>query len=66
MLTGEFPVSNFSGSGKLVTGILAFFAVAIFAIPIGVIGSGFVEALKAREIRQGRGKNLELLDGGGD
>jgi len=64
MLTGEFPVSAFTGWGKLVTGILAVFAVAIFAVPTGVIGSGFVEALKRREKKQGRGgENLDFLDG---
>jgi hypothetical protein len=39
--------------GKVITGISAFIAVALFALPAGVIGSAFVEELqKRRDERQ--------------
>eukprot|EP01013_Petalomonas_cantuscygni_P020259 TRINITY_DN3851_c0_g1_i1.p1 TRINITY_DN3851_c0_g1~~TRINITY_DN3851_c0_g1_i1.p1 ORF type:complete len:370 (+),score=62.61 TRINITY_DN3851_c0_g1_i1:187-1296(+) len=52
MLTGEFPLSNFTPLGQVVAGCVAVFAVAIFAIPTGVLGSGFVRALQMSTGRQ--------------
>ena len=50
-LFGEFPLADdHSPGGKAVGTILAVIAVAVFAIPVGVIGSGFEElAENARE-----------------
>ena len=40
-LSGECPLCDFTPAGKLITVFLGLFAVAIFAIPVGVIGSGW-------------------------
>jgi len=45
-LSGEAPLAQYSGIGKVVTGILGLFATAIFGIPIGVLGAGFEEVLE--------------------
>ena len=45
-LSGESPLSQYSGIGKVITGILGLFATAIFGIPIGVLGAGFEEVLE--------------------
>jgi len=44
-LSGESPLAQYSGVGKVVTGLLGLFATAIFGIPIGILGSGFEEVL---------------------
>jgi len=46
MLTGEFPLSDFSPAGQFFASVLALTAVAIFGIPTAVLGSGFVRALQ--------------------
>merc|ERR1719229_1951712 len=46
MLTGEYPLSDFSPAGQFFASILAISAVAIFGIPIAVLGGGFVKALQ--------------------
>ncbi|CAM9194722.1 unnamed protein product [Chrysoparadoxa australica] len=42
-LTGEFPACDYTLWGKIVTSIVGAFAVAIFAIPVGLLGAGFEE-----------------------
>lgn len=46
MLTGEFPLSDFSPAGQFFAAILAVTAVAIFAVPTSVLGGGFIKALQ--------------------
>eukprot|EP01104_Vermistella_antarctica_P006485 TRINITY_DN17186_c0_g1_i1.p1 TRINITY_DN17186_c0_g1~~TRINITY_DN17186_c0_g1_i1.p1 ORF type:complete len:343 (-),score=71.66 TRINITY_DN17186_c0_g1_i1:32-973(-) len=52
MLTGEFPLSDFTPLGQFFACLLAVFAVAIFAVPTAVLGSGFVKALQDSQHRQ--------------
>eukprot|EP01134_Creolimax_fragrantissima_P007328 CFRG7328T1 len=49
MLTGEFPLADFTSSGKWVAGCIGVVAVAIFAIPTGVLGAGFEEWVQDKE-----------------
>lgn len=46
MLTGEFPLADFSAPGQLVAGVIAVAAVAIFAIPSALLASSFVKAMQ--------------------
>lgn len=46
MLTGEYPISDFSPLGQFIASGIAVIAVAIFAVPTGVLGSGFVKAIQ--------------------
>lgn len=47
MLTGEFPLADFTAGGQLVAGVIAVAAVAIFAIPSALLASSFVKAMQA-------------------
>mmetsp|Transcript_14483 Transcript_14483/g.31144 ORF Transcript_14483/g.31144 Transcript_14483/m.31144 type:complete len:305 (+) Transcript_14483:59-973(+) len=53
MLTGEFPLIDFTVAGRFVAAFIAVVAVAFFAVPTGVLGSGFVKAVE-------RAKGLEF------
>ena len=45
-LFGEFPlVSEHSTQGRFVAVFVAIFAVAIFGIPVGILGDGFGDAI---------------------
>eukprot|EP00177_Eucheuma_denticulatum_P004150 GFKZ01007536.1.p1 GENE.GFKZ01007536.1~~GFKZ01007536.1.p1 ORF type:complete len:295 (-),score=38.79 GFKZ01007536.1:623-1507(-) len=46
MLTGEFPLADFSAPGQVIAGVVAVFAVAIFAIPSALLASSFVKAMQ--------------------
>jgi len=46
MLTGEYPMADFTPAGQVIAGIIAVVAVAIFAVPTGVLGSGFIQAVQ--------------------
>ena len=46
MLTGEYPYAEFTTAGKYIASVIAVIAVAIFAVPTAVIGSGFVKAVQ--------------------
>lgn len=46
MLTGEFPLVDFTPMGQLISGSIAVIAVAIFAVPSAVLASGFIKALQ--------------------
>lgn len=46
MLTGEFPLADFSAPGQVVAGLIAVAAVAIFAIPSALLASSFVKAMQ--------------------
>ena len=46
MLTGEFPLADFSATGQVVAGFIAVAAVAIFAIPSALLASSFVKAMQ--------------------
>lgn len=46
MLTGEFPLADFSAPGQFVAGFIAVAAVAIFAIPSALLASSFVKAMQ--------------------
>lgn len=48
MLTGEFPLADFTPVGQVVAGLIAVAAVAIFAVPSAVLASGFIKALEQR------------------
>ena len=51
MLTGEFPIADFTAPGRFIAGFIAVVAVAIFAVPTAVLGSGFVKAVqRARQM----------------
>lgn len=46
MLTGEFPLADFSAPGQVIAGAIAVAAVAIFAIPSALLASSFVKAMQ--------------------
>lgn len=46
MLTGEYPLAEFTAKGQVVAGFIAIVAVAVCAVPTAVIGSGFVKAVQ--------------------
>jgi len=46
MLTGEYPLVDFSPWGQVIASCIAVVAVAIFAVPTGVLGAGFVKAVE--------------------
>lgn len=46
MLTGEFPLADFTPAGQVVAGIIAVIAVAIFAVPSALFASSFVKAMQ--------------------
>lgn len=46
MLTGEFPLANFTSLGQIIAGFVAVVAVAIFAVPTSVLGAGFMSAVQ--------------------
>jgi hypothetical protein len=63
-LFGEFPlIDQHSVWGKVVGTVVAVFAVAVFAIPAGIIGNGFEDLLaRRREIKQEGDMRHELGD----
>lgn len=52
MLTGEYPLAEFTAKGQVVAGFIAIVAVAVFAVPTAVIGSGFVKAVQRASGRE--------------
>jgi hypothetical protein len=46
-LSGEVPLSDYQTSGAVIVGALSVSACAIFAIPVGALGSGFEEVISA-------------------
>lgn len=46
-LSGEVPLSDYQTSGAIIVGTLSVSACAIFAIPVGALGSGFEEVISA-------------------
>jgi voltage-gated potassium channel len=52
MLTGEFPLSDFTPVGQVVSCFIAIIAVAIFAVPTSILGSGFMQAVQKSQHRQ--------------
>ncbi|KAA8498115.1 Potassium voltage-gated channel subfamily KQT member 5 [Porphyridium purpureum] len=49
MLTGEFPITEFTTPGRIVAACIALAGVAFFAIPTAVIGSGFIRAVEEHD-----------------
>jgi Ion transport protein len=50
-LFGEFPhIDTHSASGKIVGACTAAVAVAVFALPVGIIGNGFEEVIAAKRL----------------
>lgn len=49
MLTGEFPIGDFTTAGKWVAGAMAIIAVAFFAIPTAILGSAFIQVMEAED-----------------
>lgn len=45
MLTGEFPMADFTAIGQVIAGFIAVIAVAIFAVPSALLASGFIKAV---------------------
>ena len=52
MLTGEFPLSDFTPLGQVVSCFIAIIAVAIFAVPTSILGSGFMQAVQKSQHRE--------------
>lgn len=52
MLTGEFPLADFTPMGQFIAGAIAVVAVAIFAVPSAVLASGFIKALQSASGRE--------------
>ena len=46
MLTGEYPMADFSAMGQVIAGVIAVVAVAIFAVPSALLASSFVKAMQ--------------------
>ena len=53
-LFGEYPlIDQHSVGGKLVGTVTAVIAVAVFALPVGIIGNGFEDEIEKRRTNQG-------------
>lgn len=52
MLTGEFPLADFTAKGQVIAGAIAVVAVAIFAVPSAVLASGFIQAVEKSTNRE--------------
>ena len=52
MLTGEYPLSQFTPMGQVISGLVAVVAVAIFAVPTSVLGAGFMKAVQRAQHRE--------------
>jgi voltage-gated potassium channel len=52
MLTGEYPLSDFTPLGQVIAGFVAVIAVAIFAVPTSILGSGFMKAVQQAQHRE--------------
>ncbi|CAM9142714.1 unnamed protein product [Ascophyllum nodosum] len=51
-LSGEAPLCDYTAWGKVITGVLGIFGVAVFAVPVGLLGAGFeewVETIQSKE-----------------
>lgn len=46
MLTGEYPLADFTAIGQVIAGFIAIVAVAIFAVPSALLASGFIQAVE--------------------
>ena len=55
----DFPIVT--TAGQVIAFIVGILGIAIFAVPIGLIGSGFTEAIEAREKEDETKKNVEKL-----
>lgn len=55
MLTGEFPMADFTALGQVIAGVIAVVAVAIFAVPSALLASGFIKA-----VQQSTGKEFTV------
>jgi hypothetical protein len=66
-LFGEFPlVQLHSNAGKVVGAFTAVVAVAVFALPAGIIGNGFQDVLDQRRKREGtKSKHVAIVEQGG-
>lgn len=49
MMSGEFPLADFTVLGKLLGCVICVGAVMLFAIPTGVLGGGFEEVIKQNQ-----------------
>lgn len=65
-LSGEVPLSDYQTSGAIIVGTLSVTACAIFAIPVGALGSGFEEVIGAMkdEGSDGSAEEHTALTGG--
>jgi hypothetical protein len=62
---GEFPlIKEHNGWGRVVGCFTAVFAVAVFSVPVGVLGDGFGDAIadQMEEIAEMKEKNKQLED----
>lgn len=67
-LSGEVPLSDYQTSGAIIVGSLSVSACAIFAIPVGALGSGFEEVISAMKDESAEGsaeENKVLTSGAG-
>jgi len=48
--------------GKLLASVVAFFGVGLFALPAGILGSGFVEVIQQQEAEEEETEVCELVD----
>jgi voltage-gated potassium channel len=55
LLTGEFPLADFTPLGQVIAGSIAIIVVAIFAVTSAVLASGFIKALQGAS-----GKNFTV------
>jgi len=63
-LSGEAPLCDYTTAGSLVVGILSITACAIFAIPVGALGSGFeavISEIKEEQEAQHASEDSPLL-----
>ena len=65
-LSGEVPLSDYQTSGAIIVGTLSVTACAIFAIPVGALGSGFEEVISAMkdDSADGNAEETTVLRGG--
>ena len=58
-MSGEAPLCDYTTAGSLVVGMLSIAATAIFAIPVGALGSGFEAVISEITTEQGEGEGGE-------
>lgn len=64
MMSGEFPVTPATGVGRLLAVLMVLLGVGLFALPAGILASGFLEALERRRSAEAEALRSERRQAG--